>query len=465
MKIPEFLNGLRKLILPMVVLAAGYPIVGCTEDEPGFVFGKATVTIEQSEQSTGSGFTVTFTPSENAVSFYYSLGSVEDAVLFENLEMDTVMVNGNAPETIFFDNLESKKQYAIFAKAYDESGIAGSTAMYLASTADGSFNLAAEYVGNDNAGFIINYSPNNYSSIEYYLGEQDDYDAFVNGELETESFEPVLQGRTVLNYLSDLQPSHDYVMFIKGYGLIGDVTVRTLEFTTLADGENADLELDYEIDLYKGVYTLEANDNCSQMDVLFSNRGQFITGAEDIVETMDLWQSIGFNVVRTKDKVFEIEKVTKNLRSGQKFEMWVVCYNNDYEAETIRHFEFATPEYDENAPDATVEVVVSDITETGATYTYSPDENADFFLYETIDGEWYDYQIEKNPDFDLWSYFEMNVDMNAILVYSKDLENRTFRFTETTGTSGKKYYAAALPMNKNGHSGRQTPVLIPFTTK
>lgn len=455
----------RLMLLPVMLTIAGCSFTGCVEnDEPTLEFGKAQVSIEQSGQSTASGFTVVFTPSDNAVSFYYAIGLPGDTDRFENGELDSVSVEGNAPETVVFDSLEPDTEYAVFAKAIDDNGIAGSTAMSLVSTADGSFNIVAQYIGNDNAGVIFNYSSSVYTSLEYYLGEPDDYDAFVNGELETGTFETSLSGSTVLNYLSGLEPSHTYVMYCKGCGLMGETDVRTLEFTTSATGENADVTFDYTNDVYKGTYTLTANDNCAYMDVLYSRKGQYLNESSDIVGSMATWSSIGFEAERISEKVNEREEVTTSLDCGAGREVWVVCYDENDQAQAVRHFEYSTPDYDENAPSSTVTVEVSDITSTGATYTYTPDENTVVFLYETIDGEWYDRQIENNPNFDLWAYMEMNYSFPNIMVYAKELENGTFTWTESSGEPGHKYYAAAFPFNKNGDQGRQEIVLIPYTT-
>lgn len=457
------IQGLKQMLFAAITLLAGISLAGCEMETPAFEYGTAKVSIEQ-ESATDSGFTVTITPSENAVSFYYSVGFAGDADLFESTELDTVMINGNSPKTIVVEGLEEKTEYAVFAKAYDEKGVAGSTAMYLVSTEDGSFNIQLQYLGDDNAGVVVNYSSAIYSSLEYYLGEPEDYDAFVKGELETNVFESSISGSTVLNFLSGLEPDHDYVFYCKGYGLKGEISVRTLDISTCAEGECADVSFEYENDVYKGLYTVNANADCAYMDVLFSKAGQYLDPSADIVGSMSVWSSIGFEAKRVTDKQYTIEHVTSSLKCGQALELWVVCYNEDDEAACVRHYEVSTPEYDENAPSATVKIEVSDITESGATYTYTPDENADFFLYETIDGEWYDRQIAQNPDFDLWEYFDINVDIAYIIAYTKELENGTFTWTETTGESGHKYYAVALPMNRNGHEGRQQPVLVPYNT-
>lgn len=458
--------GLQLLFLPFLMIVVSCSFAGCTEssETPAFEFGKASVSIEPRLPAGASGFTIDFVPSENAVSFYYAIGLPGDADRFENGELDSVHVEGNTPQTVVFDSLDPSTEYAVFAKAYDEEGLTGSTAMCLVSTEDASFNITVQYVGNDNAGIVFNYSSATYPSLEYYLGDPDDYDAFVDGELETTEFATSINGSTVINYLSGLEPSHTYVMYCKGRGLKGELSVRTLEFTTFAAGENADVAFDYENDVYKGLYTLTANDNCAYMDVLFSKKGQYLGESSDIVGTMASWTSVGFQAVRVTDKIYEKEEITTALECGAGKEVWVVCYGADDQPQAVRHFEYATPEYDEDAPAATVKVEVSDITAVGATYTYTPDENTLVFLYETIDGEWYDRQLENDPDFDLWAYMEMNYDFAGIMKYVGDLESGIFTWTESSGEPGHKYYAAAFPMNRNGKYGRQEVVLVPYTT-
>lgn len=458
-------RGWYLIFLPVLIFSIGSLVGCCEKTAPVFEYGKATVVIEQQSLSTISGFTVLFTPSENATSFYYSIGTAEDADMFENAELETVEVMGNAPESVTFDNLDPNKEYAIFAKAYDEAGLAGSTAMYLVSTADDTFNVIAEYVGNDNAGILVNYSSSRYASVEYYLGEPSDYEAFMNGSIKTTSFETALSGTTVFNYLTDLLPSHTYTVYCRAVGLKGETEIRTLDFTTCANGENADVTFTYENDVYKGLYTMTANDNCARMDVLYSRRGQFLNTSNDIVETMSRWASSGFNVVTVTDKVYNYEYITSNLQGGQQLEAWVVCYNHDMQPETVRYFPISTPSNDPEAPECTVTVEVSDVTAKGATIKYTPDENTKFFVYEVVRGWWYDEQIEKNPNFDLWGYMDMNVNLPPITVYVKELPDGTFTFTEEGCEPGKKYYAAAFPMNKNGRYGRQKPVLVPFETK
>lgn len=460
--------GLQLLFLPFLMVVVSCSFAGCTEssETPAFEFGKASVSIEPRLPAGASGFTIDFVPSDNAVSFYYSIGLPGDADRFENGELDSVHVEGNAPHSAVFDSLDPNTEYALFAKAYDEDGLTGSTALCLVSTEDDSFSITFSFIGSDQAGVVFNYSSAIYSSLEYYLGGPDDYDAFVNGELETVSFGTSINGSTVVNYISGLEPAHTYVMYCRGYGLKGEMSVRTLEFTTFEPEANADVTFDYENDVYKGLYTLTANDNCAYMDVLFSNPGQYISEGSDmdIVSTMATWSSIGFQAVRVTDKTYEKEEITTALECGDGKEVWVVCYDANDQAQAVRHFEYSTPEYNPDAPASTVKVEVSDITAAGATYTYTPDENTVVFLYETIDGEWYDRQLENDPGFDLWAYMEMNYSWQYIMQYARGLENGTFTWTESSGEPGHKYYAAAFPMNENGDQGRQEVVLVPYTT-
>lgn len=430
-------------------------------------FGKATIQIQNSSTPDSTRCSVLFIPSENSTSFIYAIGNENDFESFENGEMATETVQGNAETEITFSNLNPLMEYTIFARAFDEENLPGSICVYKVRTTDNLFYLSAEYVTDMAAGIKINYSDRNYE-FEYYFGKPEDKEAFLNGETENKSMTDEIGNTFVYNRL-DLEPDTEYAFFAKASDRAGKYEYRELVFRTKAldDCPKVTMNID-KIDIYKGTYTITSNEQCAKVAVLICDKGRhdgllYTDGMGDILRILDTWGNIGFYVKTSMEKQYTTEHVTEDMRLDHNLEMYVVTYNKDFYPSGIQHFEFNTPAYNENAPSCTVDVKVTNITDKGATYTYTPDENTLGFMYETVEADWYD-DLKNNSG--EWHKFWLHEYLFSTGMYwGYNSDNKPIVFTENTGQPNFRYYAAACPMNQNGpEKGWQPEVLVEYTT-
>lgn len=459
----------RTIITATLLIFVAIFIQSCTKDPAAdkLTFGKATIKIENSGNPDSTECTIRFIPSANSTSFIYAIGTESDYINFENGTMDTECVEGNTATEIKFSNLNPLNEYSIYARAYDEDNIPGSICVYKIRTADDKFFISAEYITDKAAGLMVNYSDRNYE-FEYYFGKPEDREAFLNGETENKSLTDEIGNTFVFNRL-DLEPDTEYAFFAKASDRAGKYEYRELIFKTKAldDCPKVTMNIDH-LDIYKGKYTIKANDKCGKVAVLTCNRGRhdailYTDGAGDILRILDTWGNIGFYVKTSMDKEYKFEHITENMRLDNELEMYVVVYDKEFYPAGIQHFTFKTPSYDENAPSCTVDVKVTDITDNGATYTYTPDENTLGFMFETIEADWYDdFKINSGEWNEFWLH---NYLFSAGMYWGYNDNNKPIVFVEKTGVPNFRYYAAACPMNQNGPDrGWQPEILVEYTT-
>lgn len=463
------MERLMKMIIAAILAAA---VFGCQKTEPQDLPVKATVSIEKVSNSSPSECTMRFVPTEDAVSFYYAIGESGDFESFRNGTMpEMVKVEGNEPLEVTFTDLDSRHIYTVFAKADDANGTDGTVYMYRVMTADAFYMVEPYYIMDESAGFKISFT-NDYYDSEYYLGKPGERDAFMSGSVETERLGDVSVQWFIVNFF-DLEPSTDYVLYVKGYNRAGQYEYRELAVTTKGAEETPKVTLESEINIYKGSYTLTGNSLTGKITAFILDLGAYdhvifneLGFAGDIITVANNWSETAFNgAVSSTDGVLKIEHITPELMLDRQMEMYVVVTDKDMNPVGVQHFTFSTPSKNSSAPKCTVDVKVSDITSKGATYTYTADENTFAFMYDTVDAAWYD-QLKESPE---WSEFYLHNTLftaGQYWAYRPDTENGVREFIEATGTPNTRYYAAACPMNENGPNGDgwQKEVLVEYTT-
>lgn len=464
---------MKKLLTIVAVALMISPILsGCQKTEVvASPYGEAAVKMEFAGDAGSSGFSVLFTPSENTSYFEYAVGYPEDYVRFANGEMEKVSVEGNEPVEVAFDELNPLEEYSVFAQAYDSDGKAGSVSVLGVSTQDDKLNIQPEYITDHTAGICVNFSDATYE-LEYYFGTPEDKDAFLSGETENKTLTDVIAnnyGYAVVANRYDLEADTEYAFFLKAYDRIGKEVYKEYYFRTAKEGQCPKVSMKIEsIDAYKGKYTFEANDMCSKMAVLMCPKGKhdamlYTDGMGQVMKTVDVWGSIGFEAKVSMDESFTYEYITTAIKCGVDLEAYVVTYDSEYVPRGLQHFDMRIPDIDANAPDCTVDIQISDITENGATYTYTPDENVLAFFYETVDADWYDNFRNTGEWYELYLH-EYLVD-GGYFAYCGD-NDKPVQFIENTGVSNYRYYAAACPLNANGiGEGWQSEVLVEYRTK
>lgn len=469
-------------ITAMVLLCAGI-IFGCSQKEqetvtPSEDISTASVEIEIkatfSTDSMSASSTVRFTPSKDASGFRYAIGSSSDFDSFRDGSLSTIVkMEGNTPVEHTFEDLDPDTIYSLYAVAVNESGQEGSVSVAKIVTGGNEFSVSNTFLLSRSASFKLKATAD-FSSVNYCLGQDDDFDAFLSGELETANagtFEEI-----TVNYF-DLEPDTDYTFFVQFVDRRG-ATAKIVKYPvhTPALDECPRVEFTYENDVYTGNYTLSPVNGCGQTAAVISLQGMFdelINNTQhwkgDIVSMIEAWKGVDaweeyhvYQSVGTKELV--IPFTTPTLSCGTAIEIYALVYDADGNALGVERFQCTTPQFDENAPKAEASVTVNDITSSGATYTYSVSDNTLACMYDTVDADWFD-ELKASDEYYEFYLHDLLFSQGYYFHYNDGTaQGSDWSFTETAGQPGHRYYAVACPMNSNGPSGWGDMVMVEFTT-
>lgn len=457
------MKNYTKIILTFVLCAA---FAGCTPVEEQELPVTATVNIEKiSGEQNNIG--IRFTPAEDAASFSYAISIHEDISGFESGAMDgTTTVDGNQSVDVIFEDLESNVVYTVYARAFDESGRPGGTAVYRAMTGDAFYKVSLQYATDHCAGVVFDFT-GNYYGTEYYLGKPEDKDAFLAGTLEVSAIGDEAVKSIVKNWY-DLEPSTEYVVYAKGYNLAGLSEYRELHFTTTAENECPKVELEVvNSDVYKNEFRLTGNQYVGKIAAVVGNLGDYggvisVTYGGDAVNMLEIWSEIEWMGAKSSvTGTLDISKTTPELTLGREFEIWVLVYDKDMNPAGIQLFETKAPEFNPEAKGGSVSIEITNITSTGATYVFDPEEDCFAFLYDTVEADWYDDLKENSSEWHVYYLHEIFFKNALYFCYTRDMEGEYCTFTEDKGQASFRYYAAACPMNVNGpREGGWLPVVL-----
>lgn len=449
----NLINGISTCLLAVGAMAA---LAGCKTVEGEALGGNATVTIEKAGAPDYTSFEVNFFPSSDAVSFRYAIGEVADYDAFRDGTMEGIVsVEGNEAKNEVFTDLIPDKIYTVYAVAMDASGKEGEVATVKIPTADDGFLVESQYVSDSAAGFTFTVS-SDYRGGRYWLGKEGDKEKFESGEVGTDFSD--MSSHTA-NFF-DLESGADYVFFFQSLDRAGMYsTVMQMDITTKAAGSCAKADLTYTNDIYRGVYTLTPNSNCSKITAFVANKGandeMINSGAHwcgNIVAMMTSWEDLadyGYVTIATGGKPCEIEYLTPELKCDNELEVFVMVYNNEGKVDGLQYYVVKTPSFDSNAGTAKMSVEVSEITTTGATYTYTKGENTFAFMYDSVDADWWDDFKENDPAYEEYYLHNLLFQSGKYWSYGQDVTT----FKEETATPGMRLYAAGCPMNVNGPEG------------
>lgn len=464
-----------KLTTLAAAIICGGIFAGCSqEEEVSPAIGSATVTIEvdRSFSVDSTTATVKFIPSENATGFRYAIGLTSDFESFRDRTMNTSeSVTGNEPLEKTFEGLEPISMYSVYAVATDGNGNEGSIATCKIVTDDNDFSVQSSFLLPRSAAFSIQVSPD-YSSVNYYLGQDGDLDAFLAGTVELSTLSNF--DMQTVNYF-DLEPETDYVFYAQIFDRFG-ISAKIIEtaFSTPAESECPSAEFSYENDIYTGTYSLTPKNGASRVAAIINTEGTFdniINNAQnwkgDIMTMIDTWKDIEAGQVYQSNgtETLDIDFTTPTLTCGNKLELFVLIYDENGQPYGVERFRCATPEYDEDLPAATATVNVKDITANGATYEYTMPENTLACMYDTVDADWFD-QLKETDEYNEFYLHNYLFTQGYYFHYNDGTESGAeWTFTETAGQPGHRYYAVACPMNANGPLGWGDLVMVEFTTK
>ena len=459
---------MKRKFLPAIgaaALAAGCLAASACSDDTTTVApaGTAYVALEQVGNVSEDSFTVKMTPSENALSFEYALGEESDREAFENGTLEGILRrDGGQPFDAGFAGLVPRRTYTVFARAYDMLNTAGTVSSLKVTTFAGGFDVGISYVSDRAAGFTVT-NTMDYYKYRYMLGTAADRQAFLDGAAE--STEMKAEGEHTVNIFG-LEPSREYVLYVTGYDR-GDSPTPLYEIPVVTPAENAcpgaRLDID-QIDVYSGTYSFVPNDLCGQITAIVGTVGQYETMINseanwkgDIMAMLASWSGIGMAATRM-DGTLTVSFQTPELTLENPLEAWVMVHDKQYNPVSISRFTFSTPSFDPNAGAAGVDVKVTSVTAAGAVYTFSPNDATLGTLYETVDADWYD--GVRNSDEWHETYLQELLLSTGFWHYTPTV----WTYTEQTAEPGKRYYAAACPMNANGPEGWGEPALVEYTT-
>lgn len=451
---------MKKSLLSMVVFLSSLTFFsGCTtENTEEAPMGDAYVEITRGEITDESKCKIIFTPSGNTVSFCYAIGGDSDELeQFQQGAMASYTVVDGAEQTeVEFTDLEDGI-YTIYAMAYDESEKPGRVNILKVYMPDGLFQVGSQYVTHESAGFQIA-CPGKYFYYRYAFGKPEDREAFENETLE--SIKTSIETPEYCYNYFDLEPDTDYSFFVEAYdrGGFSSGVIET-KIHTYKEGECPAVTFrEVSKDILKGVYELVPNELCGMIGAGLMDEGQYDDTIYygfygNVMSMIDGWKEITSGLVPSFKAIGEtlvMEEYTLEMLLDNPREIYATVYDKDFNITGVQRIRFSSPSFTENAPVAEVSITISDITKSGATYTYKKNENVVGMLYETVDGEWYDEMVQTETGKywlqELLLNGDSKGDNKGMLAYG----TTDVTYVETKGTPNTKYYAAACPMNVNG---------------
>jgi lipoprotein len=459
---------MKKTLSYLALCFVAATVAGCQTEDADPFGGTASVRIEKTGHQNPSEFEVRFTPSDNSVSYRYAIGDESDFGAFRagTLPGSMTVADGHA-ETVLFKEIQQAATYTVFAVAADAFGHEGSIASLKVRLAD-DVSVTQAYLLDCSAGFTVRMA-SDYRGFRYYLGTAADRDKFVGGQLDDGEINDLLEDYTV-NYF-ELAPATDYVFYVEVIDRAGNsANLFEQPFRTLASDEAPGAELTYQNDIYKGTYTLSPNRRCGKIsalvqlksiqDEIFYHRMHW---KGDLMTMLERWESLpsmGMTVA-TQGLPAEMELVTPTLTPANEIEVYALIYDTEGVPAGVRRYDASTPAINPDAPRPSVSVTVSDITTSGATYTYLAAEGTFAFMYDTVDADWFD-EIKKSEEYTPTYLHNLFYTTGGKWAYNSPKAI----FTETAGKPGKRYYAVGCPMNCNGPlaDGWGEMAIVEYTT-
>lgn len=314
---------------------------------------------------------VRFTPSEGTERFIYYIGQEEELSAFENGTLEGVdTLNTCKEQEVIFYDLELKKEYCIFARAYDSAGQPGGIAFErLFNKAE--IKIEAQYITAASAGISIVMS-DRWTSCRYHFGLPSDKDDFVSGKIEGVT---VLEKERLVVNRFDLTPETDYVVYLIPVNRMGiEYDMIEYSFRTKATGSAADVTVEYPV---RDVCMLEAkivpNQYCDRIVAVMSlnsvNSAKLDTDYDGDIDA--LLKSLGFGS-EYEGRSYNGNPLTISgsmrslLKCDTKLELYIGMYDRDGAFLGAEYHMVSTPPFDKSAEEATAEVEIVQIVSGGS---------------------------------------------------------------------------------------------------
>lgn len=376
----------------------------------------------------------------------------------------------NREQEVIFENLELKKEYTIFARAYSHDGKAGGIAMK--SFFNGSkLSVSAQYVTDTSAGIVISMG-DGWSSCRYHFGTESDREDFVSGKIAGNTI--VEKERYVVNRF-DLQPDSEYVFYTIPVNRMGvEFEPMEFRFTTAGKGECASTELELPVhDVYMMTAQLHPNGLCSKtvgICSLLSLDGTMVdmncsTILEsqyngDIEAMLAAYEESGAASVAYNYNPLEVSASMRTLlECGREIELYVGMYDEDDNFVGAEYYTYATPAYDENAGEADADVEIVQIVNGGSDYgTYhsvkaiiTPNENTLGYFVSMMGAYEYEQAMaQEDPDSYIRSQLMNDWSTSTVFTYGN---YPVAYINEKIYSWYTENYIVVCPFNANGVQG------------
>lgn len=329
-----------------------------------------TVAMEMEQSDDYSQCRVRFIPSEGTDYFVYCLGHEDDLAAFESGSLEGIeSLRTNQEQEVIFEGLEIKKEYMVFARAYNADGEAGGIAM-LRFFNGSKLTLAAQYITDSSAGIVISMG-DGWSSCRYYMGTEAEREDFVSGKIEGNTISE--KDRYVVNRF-DLEPSTDYVLYAIPVNRMG-VEYEPVEyaFTTYSEGNCAATELEFPVrDVYMVTARLTPNEYCYRVAGAVSlvssdgtvNSSNYTTMLEasyngDIEAMLEALSESGRVVTAYNGNPLDVSGSMRSLlQCDREMELYVGLYDENDNFIGAEYYTYTTPSFDASAGEATADVEI-----------------------------------------------------------------------------------------------------------
>lgn len=407
-------------------------------------------------------------PSENTLRFKYAVATEDNRAEFELGTLEGIYEQeGSEPLEVTFENVSTNDGLTIFAQAFNDSG-SGPVASVKPYSVKSKFNVSLQYVTHCSAGVKFDMS-GSYYKCKYYLGHAGESEAFLNDNVKASYLEE--SQYWVVNFF-DLEESSDYILYVKGTDrAYMETPLLEIPISTCAFEEFPAIEFKTNtLDVMGGIFEFVPNNQCGKIVATYAKTaGQFdsmlYSDAHfygDCMYMLSSWSDAGINdwcKTSKANQSLNVELNTASCLPEEPIEFYILVYDKEQKPFGCYYYSLKTPVGDESAPLANVSIKISDITSSGATYTFTADENTVLFYYETVDADWFDDFVTTDQYYDYFIH-EYLRQGNGMLARGEKI----VAFVENKAEPSKRYYAVACPMNLNGVAGWSPIVLESYTT-
>ena len=400
---------------------------------------------------------INFKPNEETTRTKYGVGTAEDRESFIAGTLDGIgNEDGSVEFTKTFSRADDDRDYLIYAQAYGNENESGAISTAAIPTIIGEFSVAEQFVGDESASFVIEFSSDHYR-FDYYLGTEDDKEAFANGTLEgiVSKYDEVKYTQIYF----DLEPETEYVLFTRGYNRYGtDTGVMVHNVKTKAKDACPGVEYTPgHIDVYRSEFDFEMNPLCSKLVIVYLAADDNVMNAQlyanngDMLGTIVNWVNVNANrsyvVTEEKNYVFNYNPDKKLMVPEHAVEMYIVTYDNDGEPFGIIKRQSSAPEFDPAAVETQVEVSIDTVTATTVDFSVEVTDNALGYFYDVF------------PAYSIDSGAITAERLQVLVVSSKWYYLREgnvlddLSVTLPTNRVNREFYLIVYPVNQNGIEG------------